>query len=165
MPVHSIGLSSFHEASFAGEYYEECRGHANNVDDKSRGTDAFIAEFDRLIRHCIRAAKTAPPLALRESFELLFDVLRCIDKGNDDIIFFADEGGSGEVGVDWRTVFPVYFRCLAKTASAHVFAQVVDQVIRDFADYQRPYYLQLARRVANPTQKAALCALPEVRKR
>ena len=158
-------VRTFHAASLGGQFYEELPIHFNNTTDQSTGSDAFIAEFDRLIRHCIRATKTAPPMAVRESFELLFDVLRCIDKGNDDIIFFADEGGSGEVGVDWRTVFPVYFRCLAKTASAHVFAQVVDQVIRDFADYQRPYYLQLARRVANPTQKAALCALPEVRKR
>ena len=158
-------VRTFHAASLGGQFYKERPIHFNNTTDQSTGSDAFIAEFDRLIRHCIRATKTAPPMAVRESFELLFDVLRCIDKGNDDIIFFADEGGSWAIGVDWRSVFPVYFRCLAKTASAHVFAQVVDQVIRDFADYQRPYYLQLARRVANPAQKAALRALPDVRKR
>jgi len=39
--------------------------------------------------------------------------------------------------VDWRTVFPAYFRCLAETASAEEFAQVVDQVIRDFAGTRR----------------------------
>ena len=149
----------FHTASLGGEYYEECRGHSNNVFEKSRGTDAFIAEFDRLIRRCIRAAKTAPPLAVREAFELLFDLLRNIDKGNDDIIFFADEGGSGDVGVDWDSVFPVYFRCVSYTAAAHVFAQAVDQVIRDFNDDERPRYWQLARRVAKPNQKAALRAI------
>ena len=154
----------FHAASLGGEYYEEFRGHSNNVDDKSRGTDAFIAEFDRLTRQCIRAAKMAPPLAVREAFELLFELLRHIDKGNDEIIFFADEGGSWAIGVDWRLVFPAYFRCLAATASAHVFVQVVDQVIRDFADYQRPYHLQAARRVANADQNAALRALPVVRR-
>ena len=154
----------FHAASLGGEYYEEFRGHSNNVDDKSRRTDAFIAEFDRLTRRCIRAAKTAPPLAVREAFELLFELLRHIDKGNDEIIFFADEGGSRDIGVDWRLVFPAYFRCVGETASAHVFVQVVDQVIRDFADYQRPYHLQAARRVANADQNAALRALPVVRR-
>ena len=153
----------FHAASLGGEYHEECRGHSNNVDDKSRGTDAFIAEFDRLTRRCTRAAKTAPPLAVREAFELLFELLRHIDKANDEIIFFVDEGGSRDIGVDWRAVFPVYFRCVGETASAHVIVQVVDRVIRDFADYQRPHYLQIARRVANATQKAALRALPVAR--
>ena len=158
-------VRQFHAASVGGEYHEECRGHSNNVYEKSRGTDAFIAEFNRLTRQCIRAAKTAPPLAVREVFELLFDLLRRIDKGNDDIIFFVDEGGSWAIGVDWRAVFPVYFRCVSQTAAARVFAQVVDQVIRDFADFERPTHLHAARRVANPEQKAALRALPTVRKR
>ena len=116
-------VHTFHAASLGGQFYEELPIHFKNTTDQSTGSDAFIAEFDRLIRHCIRAAKTAPPLAVRESFELLFDVLRCIDKGNDDIIFFADEGGSGDVGVDWCSVFPVYFRCVSQTAAAHAFAQ------------------------------------------
>ena len=124
-----------------------------------------MAEFDRLVRHCIRVAKTAPPLAVREAFDLLFDALRHIDKGNDDIIFIADEGGSGAFGVDWHAVFSVYFRCVAKTASAHVFAQGVDQVIRDFADFERPHHLQAAARVANAAQKAALGALRKVPRR
>lgn len=176
MPLNEVDVTSappslfdkvrtFHAASLGGEYYEAFRGHSNNGYDQSRGTDAFIAEFDRLMRQCIRAAKTAPPLAVREAFEWLFDVLRHIDKGNDDIIFFVDDGGTLDVGVDWQTVFPVYFRSVAKTASAHVFAQMVDQVIRDFADFERPTHLQAARRAANPAQKAALRALPELPKR
>ena len=174
MPLNEVDVTSappslfdevraFYATSLGGEYYEECRGRSNTIDDQSRGTDAFIAEFDRLTRQCIRAAKTAPPLAVREAFDLLFDVLRHIDKGNDDIIFFVDEGGSWAVGVDWRAVFRVYFRSLAKTAAAHVFAQQVDQVIQDFADFERPTHLQTARRIANPAQKAALHALSQVR--
>ena len=158
-------VRTFHAASLGGQFYEELPIHFNNTTDQSTGSDDFIAEFDRLIRHCIRAAKTAPPLPVRESFELLFDVLRCIDKGNDDIIFFVDDGGTLDVGVDWQTVFPVYFRSVAKTASAHVFAQMVDQVIRDFADFERPTHLQAAHRIANPAQKAVLRALPEFPKR
>jgi hypothetical protein len=152
-------VRTFHAASLGGQFYEELLIHFKNSTDQSTGTDAFIAEFDRLIRQCIRAAKTAPPVIVREAFELLFDVLRHIDKGNDDIIFFADEGGSWAIGVDWRAVFPVYFRCVAKMASADAFARVVDQAIRDFADDQRPHHLQTAYRVAKPDQKAALNAL------
>jgi hypothetical protein len=150
-------------AGLGGEYYEEFDVHSKNVSEKSKGTDAFIAEFDRLTRQCIRAAKTAPQLAVREAIELLLDLLRQIDKGNDEIIFFADDGGSWDIGVDWGTVFPAYFRCLAETASAEVFAQVVDQVIMDFADYQRPQHWRTAHRVADVAQKAALRAVTVVR--
>ena len=101
---------------------------------------------------------------MREAFELLFKLLRHIDEGNDDIIFFADEGGSWEVGVNWSTAFPAYFRCLAETASAEQFAQVVNQVITDFSNYERPRHLRAARRVASTAQKAALRALPVARR-
>lgn len=101
---------------------------------------------------------------MREAFELLFELLRHIDKGNDEIIFFADEGGSWAIGVDWRLVFPAYFRCVGETASAHVFVQVVDQVIADFANYDRPRHFRTARHIANSAQKAALRALAVVRR-
>jgi hypothetical protein len=164
-PLASIfdDVRTFHAAGLGGEYYEEFDVHSKNVSEKSKGTDAFIAEFDRLTRQCIRAAKTAPQLAVREAIELLLDLLRQIDKGNDEIIFFADDGGSWDIGVDWGTVFPAYFRCLAETASAEVFAQVVDQVIMDFADYQRPQHWRTAHRVADVAQKAALRAVTVVR--
>lgn len=153
-------VRTFHAASLGGEYYEGFDVNSKNVTEKSKGPDAFIAEFDWLIRQCIRAAKTAPQLSVRETFELLFDLLRQIDKGHDEIIFFADEGGSLDIGVNWRAVFPAYFRCLAETASAEVFAQVVDQAIMAFANYERPHHLRTARRVASFAKKAALRALP-----
>ena len=109
----------FHAASLGGEYYEEFRGHSNNGYDQSRGTDAFMAEFDRLVRHCIRVAKTAPPLAVREAFDLLFDVLRHIDKGNDDIIFSRTRVGLGRsvwIGTRYsRFIFGAWLRRLQRT--------------------------------------------------
>ena len=71
----------FHAASLGGQFYEELPIHFKNTTDQSTNSDAFIAEFDRFIRHSIRAAKTAPSLAVREAFELLFELLRQIDKG------------------------------------------------------------------------------------
>ena len=39
--------------------------------------------------------------------DILFGLLNHIDKGNDSVVFFADEGGSWQVGVDWAKVLPV----------------------------------------------------------
>lgn len=133
--------------------------------DRSEGTEAFIAEFDRLIGECVRAAETRPPRPVREAFELLFALLRRIDEDPDSIIFFADEAGSWQAGVDWRGVLPAYFHCLADSSSGAEFAREVDRVISDFADYERPHHLTVARRVASAEQKAALRDLPAREKR
>ncbi len=112
----------------------------------------------------VRAADTGPPGAVRGAFELLFGLLRHIDEAPDDVIFFADEAGSWQVGVDWRTVFPAYFRCLAETATDDEFAKTVDRAIADFADHERPRHLAAARKVASATQRAALRALSAARR-
>ena len=39
------------------------------------------------------------------------------------MVFFADEGGSWQVGVDWKSVLPADFRCLAETAGPEEFAR------------------------------------------
>ena len=148
------------EASLRGDYYESFGVNSKNFMDKSEGTEAFIAEFDRLVAKCIRAAEKGPHAQVREAFELLFGLLRRIDEGSDDVIFFADEAGSWQVGVDWRTALPAYFRSLAETASPEDFAREVDRAIKDFSDFERPRHLTAARRVANAEQKAALRALP-----
>jgi hypothetical protein len=149
----------FHEASLRGDYYESFGVNSKNFMDKSEGTETFIAEFDRLMAKFIRAAEKGPHAPVREAFDMLFSLLRRIDEGNDDVIFFADEGGSWQVGVDWRTVLPAYFRTLAETASPEEFAHEVDRAITDFSDYERPRHLTAARRVASTEQKAALRAL------
>jgi hypothetical protein len=86
-------------------------------------------------------------------------LLRQIDETADEVIFFADEGGSWQVGVDWCTVLAAYFRCLAETASPEEFSATVDRVITDFAEHERPEHMQTARAVASSVQQAALDAL------
>ncbi len=157
-------VRKFHAESIAGRYNESFAVNSKNFTEKSRGTEAFIAEFDRLLCKCLRAAENEPRTPVRDAFEHLFGLLRRIDEGNGDIIFFADEGGSWQVGVDWHAALPAYFRCLADSASAEEFAQSVDEAIRDFADYERPRHLTAARRAANATQRAALRALPAARR-
>lgn len=143
----------FHEASLRGEYYESFDVNSRNCTDKSHGTDAFIAEFDRLMGKCVQAVVEGPRETVREPFELMFSLLHRIDEDPDRIVFFADEAGSWQVPVDWRTVLPAYFKCLASATSGEEYAREVDRVISDFCNYQRPDLLEAAREVANDEQK------------
>ena len=152
-------VQTFHIDSLAGRYFEDFAVNSSNCTEHSRGTDAFIAEFKRLLRECISAADSGQYAVAGQAFELLFGLLRHIDEGHDDVIFFADEGGSWQIGVDWRGVFAAYFRCLAETAAAEDFARSVDQAIEDFAEHDRPQYLRSAHAVAGSAQRAALEAL------
>lgn len=149
-------VRKFHAAALRGEFYESFDVNSMNSMEKPRGTEAFIAESDRLLRECARATEAAPRAPVREAFELLFGLLRRIDECHDDVIFFADEAGSWQVGVDWRSAMPAYFRCLVDGSSAEDYTREVDRTISDFADYERPRHLAAARRVANAEQRAAL---------
>jgi len=88
-----------------------------------------------------------------------FGLLQHIEEGHDDVIFFADEGGSWQVGAEWRTALPACFQCLAESATPEEFAREVDRAIKAFAEYDRRRHLTAARRVASVEQKAALRAL------
>ena len=153
-------VRKFHVASLRGDYYDSFDVNSKNFMEKSEGTEAFIAEVDRLIGTCIRAVEKGPRAPVREAFELLFALLRRLDEDPDSVVFFADEAGSWQVGVDWRTALPAYFRCLAEGPAGEEFAREVDRVITDFADHERPRHLAAARRMANAEQKTALRRLP-----
>lgn len=157
-------VRKFHAASMRGDHFESFAVNSTNFMQESEGTEEFIADFDRLLGKCVRASEKTPGPPLREAFELLFGLLRHIDEGHDDVIFFADEGGSWQVGVNWRAALPAYFQCLAQSASPEDFAREVDRAIKDFAEYERPRHLTAARRVAGAEQKKALGALPAARR-
>ncbi|MDI7267882.1 MAG: hypothetical protein QME96_07800 [Myxococcota bacterium] len=153
-------VRKFHAAGLAGEFYEDFDVNSKNFMAKSKGTEAFIAEFDRLLVKCIRATEKGPRAPVREAFDLLLGLLRRLDDDPDSVVFFADEAGSWQVGVDWRTALPAYFRCLADGTPAEDYAREVDRTITDFAHYDRPRHIAAARRVASAEQKAALRRLP-----
>ncbi len=152
-------VRKFYDASLRGDYYESFNVNSKNYMDKSEQTEAFIAEIDRLLGKCIRAATKGPRATVRTAFELLLAVLRRIDEDSDSVIFFADEGGVWQTGVDWRPTLAAYFQCLAESSSGEEFARAVDLAIA-VADYERPKLIAAARRVANAEQKAALRRLP-----
>jgi hypothetical protein len=153
-------VRAFHDACLCGDYYESFDVNSKNLMDTSKGTDAFMAEFERLIQKCIHASSKGPLSPVREAFELLFALLRRLDRDPDSVLFFADEGGSWQVGVDWRAALPAYFRSLADGTPAEHFASEVDRTIADFANHDRPKHLVTAGRVANADQRAALRSLP-----
>lgn len=149
----------FYDTAMAGKYYETVEINNRGGQEQSEGTDAFIAEFHRLLQKCIQAAHQEVPAGLRESFEFLFGLLRHVDEGNDDVLFFADDGSSLDVGVNWCAALQAYFNCLAKTSSPEEFARTVDKAIVDFVDHDRPWYTDAARKVGSDVQRIALDGL------
>lgn len=152
-------VRAFSDAAMAGNYYEIVEINNRGRHGQSRATDAFIAEFHRLLHKCIRAADQDVPSGVCESFGLLFGLLRHIDEGRDDVLFFADEGSSSDVGVHWRTALPAYFNCLATTSSPQEFARTVDETITDFVNYDRLWYWDLVNNIANDAQHIALSTI------
>lgn len=159
-------VRSFHDVAMDGEYYEHVEINSNGRREQSGGTDAFIAEFDRLMRKCVHASIEDIEPGVRDSFwhevrdcfELLFALLRHIDEGNDNVLAFSDGGSSLDVGVNWQLVLPAYLECLAKTeaSSPEKFARLADEVIAEFAEHDRSRYMDAAHSAANEAQRIAL---------
>lgn len=129
-------VRKFCEASLRGDYFDSVDVNGKHCRDQSKGTEAFIAEYDRLIRRCLGTVATVSPATAGEVFERLFALLRRIDEDPDSVIFFADEAGSWQIPVDWRMVLQVYFRWLAEGTSGETFARAVDCTIADFCNYR-----------------------------
>jgi hypothetical protein len=155
-------VRAFVGGSLRREYYEDLPPVPWAIRIKSPGTEAFIAELDRLTRRCIAEARRPPRVSTLAAIELLLDLLRRVDEDPDSIVFFADEGGVWQLGVDWRGLLPGYFRCLADETTPEVFAQRVSRAIDDFVRIDRPWFSDAALLVARPPQRAALRRAGEV---
>jgi hypothetical protein len=95
---------------------------------------------------------------VREAFEVLAGLVERIDMG-EEILFFADDGGSWQFGEDWERILPAWFRVTAATLGPDAFAERVRSVVATRGDYRSPRFLAMARKVANPDQRRALDAL------
>lgn len=147
-------VQRFYRESLEGLYFDEIEATAKHRLEHSRGTDAFMAEMDRLLRRCAHRSTLEPSTSVCDAFELLLQLLRHIDEGHDDVVFFSDEPGSWQFGIDWLTVLPAYFRCLAESVSPADFAISVEEVIRNFAEHERPRYMNAAHQAAKTAQNA-----------
>ncbi len=149
-------VKRFEETSLAGDYYESFGVNSKNYTQKSAGTSAWIAEFGRLLDRCVISAEKSNPAEVREAMDFLFGLLDHIDEGHDDVIFFADEGGSWQVGVNWETVLPVWFKVLSAAAGPEEYAKRIMDILSRHYSYGRDKMLARARRTATPPQRDAL---------
>ncbi len=157
LPGSLVGdVTKFHAASLGGEYYESFNVNSRNFTQRSHATGIWIAECNHLLGRCVALAGKGEHAEASKSFEMIFMLLRRIDEGYDDIVFFADEAGSWQVGVDWREVLPAWFTCLGHTAEPEDYARAVLSAIDDFVAYDRKWFLAKARGKANPARKKAL---------
>lgn len=156
-------IKAFDAAARGGDYYQSFAVNSRNCMDKSQGTRSFIADFSRLLDRCVAAVANNAPAELRASMEILFALHRYIDECNDDVIFFADEAGAWQLGVDWRTVLAAWFGCLAKTVAPAEYARLVRDAIDAFDPHARDQQLAAARRAGTLAQRRALASVPKGR--
>jgi hypothetical protein len=149
-------IRKFEETSLHRGYYEPFDVTYKNCNELSRGTETWKADFERLLKACVRKAKARDFAEAREGFAILFSLLRRLDESSDEILFFGDEGGSWMMGIDWSAVLPAWFRCLASTAKPEEYARQCTEVMDCFVHYDREDFLALARRLAPPEQRRAL---------
>jgi len=149
----------FEKASLAGEYYESFGVNSQNYTQVSAGTSAWIAEYRRLLDRCVMNVTKSNPAKVRGAMDILFGLLNHIDEGHDDVIFFADEGGSWQVGVDWARVLPTWFKVLSATAEPEEYAQRITTLLSCHYRYGRDKMLVIARRTATMHQRKALAEI------
>ena len=149
-------VQAFEKASRAGEYYDSFDVNSKNYMEQSTGTTAWISEHGRLIDRCVAEEKKEDPNEVRHAFDILFGLLDYIDECNDDVIFFADEDGAWQVGVNWDRVLPHWFKVLSVTAAPEEYAERIDSLLKHHYNYGRKKMLAVARRTATPEQKIAL---------
>jgi hypothetical protein len=149
-------VKAFEQASLTGAYCDSFNVNSRNFTQLSKGTRTWIAECNRLLDHCVTQARTANPAQVREAFDILFGLLDRIDEGEGDIVFFADEAGSWQVGVDWPRVLPPWFKVLSATAEPEEYAARIVALVQHHCRYDSVKLLAAARKGATPAQRQAL---------
>lgn len=149
----------FERRSLAGEYYESFDVNWKNCSDQSMGTTAWIADYDRFLKRCAAEEKKGDPAAVREAFDILFGLVDRIDETGDEILFFADDGGSWQFGEDWKEILPPWFRVLSVTAAPREFAERVLAMMKSRCSPESKKLLPVARKTATPEQRNALAEL------
>jgi hypothetical protein len=149
-------VQSFHDRSLAGQYYESFQVNSKNFMERSEGTELWIRECNQLFDRCVELSAQGNPEEIHLAMDLLFELLAQLDTGSDEIIFFADEGGSWQVGIDVEKVLPAYFTSLAAVAEPEEYASRVVEVIKEHGSYASEKFLDAARKTANELQRKAL---------
>jgi len=148
-------VRAFANESNAGDYYESFDVASRNYTKLSRGTLAWIATCCRLFDRCVAEVGRGDASEVLAAMNVLFGLVETIDE-RDDILFFADEGGSWLVGIDWKQVLPAWIQLLAARSGAVEFAAAVVDRHGRLPPHARVGFLELAESMATPAQAAAL---------
>jgi hypothetical protein len=90
------------------------------------------------------------------AMDVMFALLSAVDKANDDIVFFAVEGGVWMFGIDWPTVLQAWFKCLSQACTPVDYARRAIDVIDQFDKIRRTEHIAAASRLATAAQRDAL---------
>jgi hypothetical protein len=137
--VH-VEVKKFCDLARKGHFYEPVPYRGS---EQSRGTQEFVARCNVLFNRCVEEHGRADPRDLRTAFELLLDLMRQIDDG-EEVVYFTDEAGSWQVGVVWTTVLPAYFSCHARTATKAQFQTMVERALAGHGAQAQPELLRAA---------------------
>ncbi|MBT9589247.1 hypothetical protein IV102_38330 [bacterium] len=152
-------VTTFHADTLKRRYYEDFCVNSKNWMEMSAGTQKWIEKFGKVMSACAKAvSQEGPSQEVRLAMDSLFELLEQIDDGDQYFVFFADEAGSWQVGVDWSTALPAWFTCLASSAGPQGYAADVLCKIDSFAPGQRKKLLAQARKVASPAQRQVLAS-------
>jgi hypothetical protein len=91
-----------------------------------------------------------------QGFEIVFGLLDHIDECEDDVVFFADDGVSSQMGFDWEKVLPAWFSALSATAEPAEYARRIDAILNRHYAHGRAEMLVVARKTATTAQRQAL---------
>ncbi len=147
---------AFQKASMSGSYCNGAAGHGKNREGNPIETLAWIADCRRLLDRCTKQASKRNATEVCQAFEIVFGLLDHVDECEDDIVFFADEGGSWQMGFDWEKVLPAWFSALSATVEPAEYARRVAAVLDRHYSHKRTEMLAVARRIATPAQRLAL---------
>jgi len=152
-----VEAKAFQAASRSGAYYNDAAGRGRNREENPVETLAWIADCRRLLDRCtIQAKKHNKAAEVCQAFEIVFGLLDHIDECGDDVVFFADEDGSWQMGIDWEKVLPTWFSVLSATIEPADYARRIDAVLNSHYTEGRAKMLSVARRIATPAQRQAL---------
>jgi hypothetical protein len=147
---------AFQEASLSGSYYNRAASHSKNGEENPIETLAWIADCRRLLDRCTKQAAKHNAAEVCQAFEIVFGLLDHIDECEDDVVFFADEGGSWQMDIDWEKVLPAWFSVLSASVEPAEYARRIDAILnRHYAD-GRAKMLSVARGIANLEQRQTL---------
>jgi hypothetical protein len=147
----------FHEEALGGDYHDDTWDRSREIEEESLGTQLFIADCHRILDLCVAATSQGDYADARNAFELIFDLLREVDEGRDDILSFFDDRGVWQFGIDWGVVFRAWLRCLAQTSSPLEYARSVSGAIdAPYILIEREVLREFASQAGSLEQRAAL---------